>query len=179
MAVNVGTVLTYQTGTPFQLSGTGSGGFRTYNNVADSGVNLNGISVQQLQAAVGVYRVTAAQNGGNAVNFVDLINPQFWLRRREEAPTRPISPLTPLRESLVQRPFCTARTSSRITSRLLRACRLPSGFTLHSRVNSSTPSTTQRSDFRQLRSAAPASVSAASVVSQHQRVIEFRANLTF
>ena len=74
---NVGTVLTYQTGTPFQLSGTGSGGFRTYNNVADSGVNLNGISVQQLQAAVGVYRVTAAQNGGNAVNFVDLINPQF------------------------------------------------------------------------------------------------------
>ena len=74
---NVGTVLTYQTGTPFQLSGTGSGGFRTYNNVADSGINLNGVSVQQLQAAVGVYRVTAAQNGGNPVNFVDLINPQY------------------------------------------------------------------------------------------------------
>jgi hypothetical protein len=74
---NAGTVLTYQTGTPFQLSGTGSGGFRTYNNIADSGINLNGVTVAQLQAAVGVYRVTAAQNGGNPVNFVDLINPQY------------------------------------------------------------------------------------------------------
>jgi hypothetical protein len=74
---NAGTVLTYQTGLPFQLSGTGSGGFRTYNNVADSGINLNGVTVAQLQAAVGVYPVTAAQNGGNPSTIVDIINPKY------------------------------------------------------------------------------------------------------
>jgi len=71
---NVGTILTYQTGFPSLLT---SGGRRTFNNIADGGVNLNGVTPEQLQAAVGVYHVTAAQNGGNPATIVDFINPIY------------------------------------------------------------------------------------------------------
>lgn len=71
---NVGTILTYQTGFPSLVTGASR---RTFNNIADGGVNLNGVTPEQLQAAVGVFHVTAAQNGGNPATIVDLIDPQF------------------------------------------------------------------------------------------------------
>jgi hypothetical protein len=63
---NVGTIVTYQTGFPGRLSG----GYLTFNNLADGGINLTGISRQQLQSAVGVYRFPGTPR-------VSLINPQL------------------------------------------------------------------------------------------------------
>jgi hypothetical protein len=60
----LGTILTLQSGTPFTLSG----GYNTFNDYADGGVILNGITRSQIQGAVGVYKTP-----GNA--FVNLINP--------------------------------------------------------------------------------------------------------
>jgi hypothetical protein len=50
---SLGTVITFQTGAPFQLLG----GYSTYNASADGGVVLNGVTPSQLQAAVGVHRL--------------------------------------------------------------------------------------------------------------------------
>jgi hypothetical protein len=63
---NIGTIVTYQTGFPFRVNG----GYQTFNNLADGGINLNGISRQQLQNAVGVYRFPGTPR-------VSLINPQY------------------------------------------------------------------------------------------------------
>ena len=60
---NIGTILTYQTGTPFLLMG----GYKTYNDYADGGVNLIGISPHDLQKAVGVYRLP----GQTTANLID------------------------------------------------------------------------------------------------------------
>ncbi len=49
----VGTVFRYQSGAPFSLYG----GYNTYNDYADGGVVLNGITRSQLQNMIGVYRV--------------------------------------------------------------------------------------------------------------------------
>jgi hypothetical protein len=49
---NVGTILTYQGGTPFLLTG----GFSTF-NTGDGGVTLNGVTSQDLQKSVGVHRI--------------------------------------------------------------------------------------------------------------------------
>jgi len=62
----VGTIFTFQTGAPFAING----GNLTYNDYADGGVMLNGITISQLQSAVGVYRVPGS-------SFVDLINPKY------------------------------------------------------------------------------------------------------
>jgi hypothetical protein len=59
----VGTIFTFQSGAPFTLNG----GFHTFNDYADGGVILSGITRSQLQSAVGVYNT----GGGN----VALINP--------------------------------------------------------------------------------------------------------
>lgn len=61
----VGTILTIQSGFPFQLNGSGYG---TYNDYASGGVVLNGVSRSQLQNAVGVYSVPNS-------TFVDYISP--------------------------------------------------------------------------------------------------------
>lgn len=61
---NVATILTYQSGFPFRVLG----GFSTFNNIADGGVNLTGITKQQLQDQVGVYRVPGQ-------NFVTMLPP--------------------------------------------------------------------------------------------------------
>lgn len=63
---SVGTILTYQSGLPFQLTG----GYNTYNDYGDGGVNLVGISTRDLQHAVGVYRLP----GQTTVNT---INPKY------------------------------------------------------------------------------------------------------
>ena len=60
-----GTIVTYHTGTPFQLLGR----FRPFNDYGDGGVVLNGITMSQLQNSVGVYHVGAT--------FVDIIDPKI------------------------------------------------------------------------------------------------------
>lgn len=81
----LGTIFTYQTGFPFSLFG----GNNTYNDYADGGVVLNGISRSQLQNDVGVYRVpllayqaancpSGSPNAGQcAPNYVDYLNPSI------------------------------------------------------------------------------------------------------
>jgi hypothetical protein len=53
---NVGTIITYQTGLPNQITG----GYNTFNDYADGGVTFNGITNNQLQSAVGVYHIPGA-----------------------------------------------------------------------------------------------------------------------
>ncbi len=62
----VGSILTYQTGEPVQLTGQNN----TYNDYADSGITLHGITASQLQKAAGVFRVPGQ-------TFANLINPKY------------------------------------------------------------------------------------------------------
>jgi hypothetical protein len=62
----LGTIFKYQTGNPFQLYG----GYNTFNDFADGGVNLTNITVKQLQHDVGVWRVPGSP-------FVDTFNPNI------------------------------------------------------------------------------------------------------
>jgi hypothetical protein len=63
---SIGTIVSYRTGLPFRVLG----GYMTFNNFADGGVVLNGISHDKLQSAIGVFK-TPGQT------YVELINPQF------------------------------------------------------------------------------------------------------
>jgi hypothetical protein len=65
---NIGNILTFQTGAPVRLTG----GDRTFNDYADGGVVLNGITAATLQNSIGVYHVGAARGG-----YVDLIDPKY------------------------------------------------------------------------------------------------------
>lgn len=47
----LGTIYTYESGFPFQLFG----GYNTVNDYGDGGFNFNGVSVSQLQSAIGVF----------------------------------------------------------------------------------------------------------------------------
>ncbi|HWG60056.1 MAG TPA: carboxypeptidase-like regulatory domain-containing protein [Candidatus Acidoferrales bacterium] len=77
----LGTIFTFQTGSPFQVQG----GYLTVNDFGDGGVNLNGISVAQLQNAMGEYRVPLQQyQAANcaatqkcAPTFIQIINPKY------------------------------------------------------------------------------------------------------
>ena len=62
----LGTIIIFQTGAPFQLFG----GYNTFNDYADGGLVLSGVTKAQLQNAVGVYPIAGA-------NFVSLINPKL------------------------------------------------------------------------------------------------------
>src|SRR5215472_4589992 len=62
---SLGTIVTWQTGLPFQLFG----GYGTFNDYGDGGFVLNGISKSQLQNAVGVYHTTGP--------YIDVINPKL------------------------------------------------------------------------------------------------------
>jgi hypothetical protein len=64
----VGTIMTYRSGSVGRITG----GYATFNNLADGGVNLNGVTRQDLQNAVGVYRTP---NIGAGV--VQLIDPKY------------------------------------------------------------------------------------------------------
>jgi hypothetical protein len=69
---SVGTIVTWETGFPFQLFG----GYNTFNDTADGGLVLSGLSVSQLQKAVGVYTPTASQcDPTQPCTFKDIINP--------------------------------------------------------------------------------------------------------
>jgi hypothetical protein len=59
----VGTIMTFQTGAPFQILG----GNATYNDYGDGGVTLTGVTSSQLQKSVGVHRVP----GQGYANFID------------------------------------------------------------------------------------------------------------
>jgi len=65
---NVGTIVTYQTGSPFLVFG----GFNTFNDYGDGGIVLSGVTVSQLQSAVGVFHVPGH-------TFADGINPKYLL----------------------------------------------------------------------------------------------------
>jgi hypothetical protein len=60
------TILTAETGAPYPLLG----GYRTYNDYGDGGIDLNGVTRAELQASSGIYRVPGRP-------FVDLINPKY------------------------------------------------------------------------------------------------------
>jgi len=68
-----GTILTFQSGAPWRLTG----GYNTFNDYGDGGIQLNGVTASQLQHAMGVHRLTPAQNGGSTATFVDLIDPKY------------------------------------------------------------------------------------------------------
>jgi hypothetical protein len=70
---SIGTILTLQSGEPFQLLGAQylNGVYSsTFNDFGDSGVTLNGVTTHQLQSSVGVYNVP-----GQTV--ADLVNPKY------------------------------------------------------------------------------------------------------
>jgi hypothetical protein len=70
---SIGTIVTLQSGEPFQLLGVQSinGNISsTFNDFGDSGVVLNGVTQSQLQSSVGVYHVPGQTT-------VDLINPKY------------------------------------------------------------------------------------------------------
>jgi hypothetical protein len=62
---NVGTIITIRSGSMGRITG----GYSTFNNLADGGVVLNGITREDLQNAVGVYKTSA--------NYVQTIDPKF------------------------------------------------------------------------------------------------------
>jgi hypothetical protein len=62
----IGTIFTYQTGSPFLLGG----GNLTFNDFADGGVDLHGVTPSQLQSAIGVYRIPNSAQ-------VSFINPKY------------------------------------------------------------------------------------------------------
>jgi hypothetical protein len=62
----LGTIFKFQTGNPFQLYG----GYNTFNDYSDGGVNLTNITAKQLQHDVGVWRVPGQP-------FVDTFNPNI------------------------------------------------------------------------------------------------------
>jgi len=67
----IGTIVTFQTGLPFQLFG----GFGTFNDYGDGGFTLNGVTKAQLQNAVGVYSPQCPS--GQTCGYVDIINPKL------------------------------------------------------------------------------------------------------
>ncbi len=85
---SIGTIVSLQTGEPFQLTGSNylqNNYSSTYNDFADNGITLNGVSVSQLQSAVGAYHVNiqAFQTANCPTTnncyptFVNLINPKY------------------------------------------------------------------------------------------------------
>ena len=68
-----GTILTFQTGLPFRLTG----GYSTFNNLADGGVVLNGVTLSQLQSSVGVHHPLDAN--GNPLATVTLLDPKYYV----------------------------------------------------------------------------------------------------
>jgi hypothetical protein len=63
----VGTIFQYSSGSPFQLTG----GNQTFNNLFDGGIVLNGVTVSQLQHAVGVFNIPSSTGQGTARYWID------------------------------------------------------------------------------------------------------------
>ncbi len=69
---NIGTILTFQTGSPFGIDG----GYETFNDYGDGGVILHNVTTSQLQSAVGTY-VVPAQPGQPPAAYKNGINPEY------------------------------------------------------------------------------------------------------
>ncbi|HUJ93486.1 MAG TPA: TonB-dependent receptor [Candidatus Bathyarchaeia archaeon] len=68
----LGTIFTFESGFPFQLLG----GYHTFTDTGDGGLVLNGVTVSQLQNAIGVFNPTTSQcAAGQPCTFKDTINP--------------------------------------------------------------------------------------------------------
>lgn len=67
---NIGTIITYQSGSPFQLFG----GYNTFNDYGDGGLVFNGVTTSQLQNSIGVYPVPCSPT---CHTYVDGINPKY------------------------------------------------------------------------------------------------------
>jgi hypothetical protein len=63
---SVGTITTYRSGYPFRVLG----GYNTFNNIADGGVVLNGVTRDDLQKSIGVFKRPGQ-------TFVELIDPKY------------------------------------------------------------------------------------------------------
>ncbi len=64
--VTIGTIVTFQTGAPFLLTGGNS----TFNDYGDGGIQLNGVTSSQLQKSIGVHRVPGQ-------SYANLIDPKY------------------------------------------------------------------------------------------------------
>ncbi|HEX4007803.1 MAG TPA: TonB-dependent receptor [Acidobacteriaceae bacterium] len=62
----VGTIVTWQSGAPAMLGG----GYDTFNDVGDGGIQLHGATASQLQSAIGVHQVAGQP-------YANLINPKY------------------------------------------------------------------------------------------------------
>jgi hypothetical protein len=88
----VGTILNFQSGPPLRLNG----GNYTFNDYGDGGIQLKGITSKQLQSAVGVHRITPAENGGTGATFVALLDKKYLASATGGANTNYITPnITP------------------------------------------------------------------------------------
>ncbi|MGC2618174.1 MAG: TonB-dependent receptor [Acidobacteriaceae bacterium] len=65
----VGTIVTWQSGAPAMLGG----GYDTFNDVGDGGIQLHGVTAAQLQSAIGVHQV-AGQPFANLINTKYLVS---------------------------------------------------------------------------------------------------------
>ncbi len=63
---NLGTIVTYQSGAPAQLTG----GYQTYNDYADSGLTLTGVTARQIEKSIGVHRIPGQ-------TYANLIDPKY------------------------------------------------------------------------------------------------------
>ncbi|HEY5215142.1 MAG TPA: TonB-dependent receptor [Acidobacteriaceae bacterium] len=64
--LTLGTIVTFQTGAPFLLTGGNS----TFNDYGDGGVQLTGVTTSQLQKSIGVHRVPGQ-------SYANLIDPKY------------------------------------------------------------------------------------------------------
>jgi hypothetical protein len=89
----LGTIFSYETGFPFALSG----GYRTYNDYADGGVVLNGVTLSQLQSGVGVYHPSASQYPGLPLGpYAYTINPKLLVAAQPSGYSTPANCTTGL-----------------------------------------------------------------------------------
>lgn len=65
----VGTIVTWQSGAPAYLAG----GYHTFNDYGDGGIQLHGVTTGQLQRAIGVHEVPGH-------TFADLIDPRYMVK---------------------------------------------------------------------------------------------------
>ncbi len=69
----IGTIFTYETGFPFQLTG----GYNTFNDYGDSGVLLSGMTTSQLENKTGVFTAPATACNGRPCTFKWGFNPSL------------------------------------------------------------------------------------------------------
>ena len=73
---NVGSIVTFQTGSPFRLGG----GYGTVNDYGDGGLVFNGITAAQLQSAIGIHDIPLSDCTGTPPTcrqFADGIDPKY------------------------------------------------------------------------------------------------------